>query len=112
LPYRREAEAARAWGVPRSILLGRPMPGPGEPLWLPEDRWWALALLEVEAAACRDCGHPTGETTAAEAEYRYDAQVVRCHACAAGARRMAAVQEDGTRPEGLQVSIYRKEGSG
>ncbi|NUS17087.1 MAG: hypothetical protein HOY69_37790 [Streptomyces sp.] len=70
-----------------------------------------MALLEVEAAACRDCGHPVHDTTAAEAEYAYDAHVLRCHACAAGARRMAAVQEDGTRPDGLQVSIYRREGS-
>ncbi|MGE7432756.1 hypothetical protein [Kitasatospora sp. NPDC001175] len=94
--------------MPRSILLGR-APGPGEPLWLPEDRWWALALLELEAGNCRDCGHPLAETTAAEHEFGWDASVVRCHACAAGARRVGAMQEDGTRPEGLQVSIYRRE---
>ena len=102
-------EAARAWGVPRSILLGRPMPAPGEPLWLPEDRWWALALLEVEAGLCRDCGHPSAETTAADAEFAYDATIVRCHACAAGARRMSAHQEQGAQSAGLQVGIYRRE---
>ncbi|MGW8901665.1 hypothetical protein [Streptomyces sp. NPDC055753] len=32
----------------------------GEPLWLPEDRAWALALLQVEADACPDCGQPWG----------------------------------------------------
>jgi hypothetical protein len=87
------------------------MPRPGEALWLPEDRWWALALLEVEARACRDCGHPTGESTARDGEYAYDAEVVRCHACAAGHRRVTALQDEGASPAGLQVRIYRKEGS-
>ncbi|WP_245984307.1 hypothetical protein [Streptomyces tateyamensis] len=84
------------------------MPGPGEPLWLPEDRWWALALLEVEARACRDCGHPSTDTTDPAGEYAYDAEVVRCHACAAGHRRVTALQEQGASTAGLQVHIYRK----
>lgn len=102
-------EAARAWGVPRSVLLGRPTPGPGEPLWLPEDRWWALALLEVEATACRDCGHDLQNSTDVAAEYAFDADVVRCHACAAASRRLTALQDQGANPVGLQVRIYRKE---
>lgn len=106
LPFRRELEAARAWGVPRSIFLGRPLPGPGEPLWQPEDRWWALALLEAEAGLCRDCGHPTAETTDRDAEYAYDADVLRCHGCAAGARRIGALQDSNS--AGLQVSVFRK----
>lgn len=85
------------------------MPGPGEPLWLPEDRWWALALLDVESRACRDCGHDLAETTDREAEFAFHAEVLRCHACAAGARRVAAVQEQGSRTEGLQVRTWRKD---
>jgi hypothetical protein len=102
-------EAARAWGVPRSIFLGRPMPGPGEVLWLPEDRWWALALLEAEAGLCGDCGFPLAESTHADHEYSYDASVTKCHACLAGARRVTAHQEKGGRTEGVKVSVFRTE---
>jgi hypothetical protein len=35
----------------------------GEPLWLDEDRAWALALLDVEADACPECGQPWSEAT-------------------------------------------------
>lgn len=80
---RRELEAARAWGVPRSIFLGRPLPGPGEPLWLDEDRDWALALLEVEADTCPGCGQPLSESTHSDNEFAYTASASRCHSCAA-----------------------------
>lgn len=33
----------------------------GEPLWLDDDRAWALALLQVEADN-HSCGHPLSET--------------------------------------------------
>ncbi|MCW2899698.1 MAG: hypothetical protein JWO67_1963 [Streptosporangiaceae bacterium] len=84
------------------------MPGPGEPLWLPEDRWWALALLEAESGLCRDCGHLLAETTHIDAEYAYDAQLTKCHACAAGALRMTQHQENGGRTEGIQVGVFRR----
>lgn len=110
MPYRREMEAARAWGVPRSILLGRSVPGPGEPLWLAEDRWWALALLEAEAGTCRDCGQPTAESMCVDNEFAYDATPTRCHGCAAAARRLRAVQDGSTQPiDGLQVSVFRRQ---
>lgn len=109
LPFRREMEAARAWGVPRSVFLGRVV-GSGEPLWLPEDRWWALALLEVECGQCRDCGQPLDESTHADSEFAYDASVSRCHGCSAASRRVHALQDGGTAQEGLQVRVFRKEG--
>lgn len=101
-------ETARAWGVPRSVFLGRPMPGPGEPLWLPEDRWWALALAEVEAGTCRDCGHPLHESTDADNEFAYDAALSKCHACVAAATRVAAYESDGGKTSGLQVRVFRR----
>lgn len=100
-------ETARAWGVPRSVFLGRVV-GPGEPLWLPEDRWWALALAEDEANRCRDCGHDLTETMAPDAEDAYDATLTRCHGCAAAARRVAAFTDEGGRTEGLQISVHRR----
>lgn len=108
LPFRREAETARAWGVPRSIFLGRSWPAPGEPMWLPEDRWWALALQEVEAGTCRDCGHPLAETTDAGSEGTYDAEVTKCHACVAVGQRVTAFRADGGQCDGLQVHVARR----
>jgi hypothetical protein len=100
-------ETARAWSVPRSIFLGRVV-GAGEPLWLPEDRWWALALAEVEAGTCRDCGHALAETTSAGSEDAYDAEVTKCHGCVGAAKRVAAFMADGGKSEGLQVRVTRR----
>ena len=89
------------------MFLGRVV-GPGEPLWLPEDRWWALALHEVESGTCRDCGHPLAETTSSAGEDAYVADVVRCHACVAAARRVSAFTDDGGQLQGLQVTITKR----
>lgn len=50
------AALARQYGVPRSILLGRAWPGPGEPLWLPSDLEGALAYERWQAERCPRCG--------------------------------------------------------
>lgn len=44
--------------MPRSILLGRPWPKEGEPLFLPEDTDYLIALAEEEADQCPSCGRP------------------------------------------------------
>lgn len=68
-----------------------------------------MALMEAESGLCGDCGHPLAETTHPDAEYAYDAQITKCHACVAGARRVAAFQDDGGKTEGLKVSVFRRE---
>jgi len=90
--------------VPRSVFLGRVI-GDGEPLWLPEDRYWALALAEVEANACPDCGQPWHEATDIKNEFKYKAQVIRCHACTTSAKTVKAKQEKGESVDGLHVQI-------
>jgi hypothetical protein len=47
---------AERYQVPRSILLGRPMPRPGEPLWLPDDREWAIVYEQFKRGVCTRCG--------------------------------------------------------
>ncbi|NYV73180.1 hypothetical protein [Streptomyces sp. UH6] len=84
------------------------MPGPGEPLWLDEDRDWALALLHVEADQCPDCGSPWGEATAQENEYAYASDLTQCHACAESARAVRAFQEAGGDTAGLHVHTHRR----
>lgn len=87
--------------------MGRAV-GPGEPLWLDEDRAWALALAEVERDACPDCGQPWSEASAKENEFEYEATVLVCHACATGARKAHAHQKAGGDPKGLHVAITRR----
>ena len=81
----------------------------GEPLWLPEDRAWSLALLHVEADTCPQCHQPWGEATAREAEEGYRAELVRCHACTASAQAVKAYQDRNKgSSEGLHVHLERR----
>lgn len=89
------------------MFLGRAL-GPGEALWTDEDRAWALALAVVEADSCPDCGHPWSETSRTDAESTYEAQVLRCHACAAGARAAGTFQENGGDIRGIHLSITKR----
>jgi hypothetical protein len=88
------------------VFLGRVV-AEGEPLWLDEDRYWALALAEVEADACPDCGQPWSEATARGNEGAYTADLVRCHACAISAKRVRAHQDGGGDIDGLHVHVER-----
>lgn len=79
-----------------------------EPLWLPEDRAWALALAEVEADQCPGCSRPWSEVSDPAAEDTYQAEVMRCHACSASARHVNAYQQSGGTTEGLHVNITKR----
>jgi hypothetical protein len=79
----------------------------GEPLWLDEDRAWALALLEVEADSCPECHQPWVKPPTQER--------VRLHRPPRPLPRLRHVREDGTgppgqeqgRPDGLHVHVER-----
>lgn len=92
--------------MPRSVFLGRVV-AEGEPLWLDEDRYWALALKEVEADSCPDCHQPWGEATDAGSEGAYTAHLVRCHACAISAKKVRAHQDNKGDTDGLHVHVER-----
>lgn len=84
------------------------MPAVGEPLWLDEDRAWAMALMEVEADACPDCRQPWSEATAPDNEFEYEATLMRCHACTAGAHAVSAYQNSKGDSRGLHVNITKR----
>jgi hypothetical protein len=79
----------------------------GEPLWLDEDRAWALALLEIEADTCPDCGQPWGEAIDPENEERFLAETLRCHACTAAGQAVQAYQDKNGSAQGIHVHIKR-----
>ena len=75
--------------MPRSVLLGRPWPVPGEPLFLPEDTRGALELQADLDSRCPS-GHPLEDTVGEDAA-AWEAHSFTCDACAAvdSARRRA-----------------------
>lgn len=85
------------------------MPGPGEPLWLDDDRAWAMALLLVEEETCRGCGNPLSESTSPDLEFQWTPEVLRCHACAAGSRHAEQWQKAGGDQHGLNIHVHREE---
>lgn len=89
--------------------MGRPLPGPGEVLWTDEDRAWALALQQVEAETCSGCGQALAEGLDPELEEHWRAEVLRCHACATGARHVDGWQHGGGDTRGAQVRVSRRE---
>ena len=88
--------------MPRSILLGRRWPGPGEPLFLPQDTNWALAHAEhkarEDANRCRMCGLPKAVCRDRANQFRFEAEAERCHATYA----ILAAEE---RAKGNEVSL-------
>jgi hypothetical protein len=80
----------------------------GEPLWLPEDRAWAFALLHVEGDSCPECHQPWGEATDKDNEFGYRAELIRCHACTTSASAVRAYQDQGGKSEGLHVHLERR----
>jgi hypothetical protein len=65
-------------------------------------------LLQVEGDKCPDCGQPWSEATDINNEFQYTAEVVRCHACATSAKRVAAYQESGGNTQGLHVHVQKR----
>jgi len=92
--------------VPRSVFLGRVV-ADGEPLWLEEDRAWALALAQVEADSCPECGQPWVEATDRDNEFAYKAELIRCHSCTTSAMAVQAYQDKNGSSRGMHVHIER-----
>lgn len=77
--------------------MGRPLPGPGEPLFLEDDTAAAIALAEEERDACQACGMPrawcrSGDLTEVG---RFDAKDEVCWATYRVAMRREALEKDG-----------------
>lgn len=68
--------------MPRSIVLGRPWPAAGEPLWLPEDTELALAYQAEAKLRCSGCGNPRDESMNPEMAHVWKSHSSVCYACA------------------------------
>lgn len=94
------------------ILLGRPWPAPGEPLWLQEDTDGALALHEEERAEaaekCPLCGLPKSVCRDAGNQFRFRASAERCHATNALAQAQDAQGGDDVSRRATAWSAYLK----
>jgi hypothetical protein len=71
--------------------MGRPWPLPGEPLFTDEDTVEILDYLADEKLIHEPCGQPIAESFRPENEFAYRATALACHACAAKAREMKAL---------------------
>lgn len=97
--------------MPRSVFLGRSV-GEGEPLWLDDDRAWAMALMQVEADTCSGCGQPRSETMAVKIDSRgrkvpahtYEAHALVCAACRA---RDAVASDTGVDMGGRYFTVQK-----
>lgn len=114
---------ARAYRVPRSVLLGRQAQATTtyhydendrlthsttvwDPVWSEEDLAWAMAQAAEDAERCTGCGLPLSETTDPDAEGEYEAPLpTRCHACTALEKRR---EEYTGSPPGLLFHVVRK----
>jgi hypothetical protein len=78
-------------------------------MWTEDDRAWAIALLDLEADTC-SCGQSFSEATQPDAEGRYKATPVRCHACATrdSAARKFLEGAPESASDGLRFNITRK----
>ena len=92
---RSEVEAARAWGVRPSELAQ----------WPDHDRDLAVAWVEYDHDTCSGCGHPLSETTDPQNTFAYQAEPIRCHACAAAERGTKDVDDTA----GLRVRVVRRD---
>jgi hypothetical protein len=114
--HRAVLEAARAWGVPPSIFMGRQRTSTitdwagaqhftHDAEWTEEDRTAAVALARYEAELCPGCRHPLAETTDPANEERYVVpHPIRCHRCTATAQAQDRF-EDMLTPSALLIPV-------
>lgn len=100
-------EAAKAWGVPPSVLGGRVV-RPGEPEWLGSDTALAEALTMLEQYQCGGCGNDRRESMNPDNQFAYQVEAVRCHACAARDRHVEKLPKE-TSHAGLSFVAKLKE---
>jgi hypothetical protein len=96
--------------MPRSILLGRPWPLPGEPLFLEDDLEALLEWQREQALVCPGCGLPGDETLDKDSAFSYRARVLRCHGCAARDRAAEERAKQESDDAGIFYMIERTDG--
>ena len=76
-------------------------------MWLDEDRDFALAWMEEEAAKCPGCGRHHDEAFDPNLEDDWKATSLRCFACKARDRERERMTEGKADSAGLYTSVTR-----
>ena len=97
--------AARAWGVPLSVLRLERTPGER---WTDTDAKLAQALLTYEAALCPNCGQDRHESMDIESDGEWVVEEMRCHSCTA-IGRAAKKFENAEVPSALSLAAERRQ---
>lgn len=83
------------------------MPDEDESYWTEADHNYALAW-QAEQGERHTCGRRLSESMAKENQFAYEAEAVRCHACAAKDRVGKQYQDqEGSDTAGLMVRLTR-----
>ena len=73
-----------------------------------DDMAAALGWQIADKLTC-SCGFPVDETTAIGRDGNYDAELIQCHACAVGERKVRGYQKDGGDMAGIRTRIWEIE---
>jgi hypothetical protein len=100
-------------GIPHSIFLGRPWPGPGEPLWTDEDRRKVLEWQADKRSHCSSCGQRQSDWLDEDGKEPrgppFDVVETRCGGCEALGyhREDAKGSDDGAARHGIHLAFKR-----
>jgi hypothetical protein len=75
-------------------------------VWLPEDQQAALEWQAHKDLLCSGCGQPRDECFAPENSFRYTAEPLECHACAARERKKWARNKNREAKDPPEFGMY------
>lgn len=78
-------------------------------MWTHEDRLIALVWKQEQDTRCTGCGHPVGESMAAENRNAYEVEAYVCHACLARQMAERDAVDSGTETAGVYYAAVRRQ---
>lgn len=91
-------------GLPLSVCRGEALPGSR---WGPRDWLVAQAFSYLQTHTCSSCGTPNQYAFSKELSRTWEVTTLRCHPCAAVAKKAASYSEDKA-PHTLRFGAFSK----